>query len=377
MKEILKYVILILPLVINGQLKPLHSIDLNSFPSYPESNIDRRDIVVYFQELDYEYWSVYVDSNKLFQYGFKTQFPSNRLVRNSYFNDSQQLVFREKVQVFDEDDWKADIAQIRSLNYDAFRKIESPRKYSFNFYDEIIEGDVVEEYMGGGLFYEIPSNSYLLKIKSPITNKKGKIKGYKYYTAEVWGAREDANKSKYSREQLQDLIKTDFESGDLRNANLLYDLKKYILMFIEELTIPKYQRRKSLQWVVGSKGELSKSFDLNLPKSDSDVLKSILADDRIIIEYAELEGDQIALSVGNIFEGDDFRIIVDPLKFSSASPEKRAYIMWHECYHSLGLKHGECGKLMFPYADEDYDWIQWGYDTATTYYCFLEKRNNQ
>lgn len=56
---------------------------------------------------------------------------------------------------------------------------------------------------------------------------------------------------------------------------------------------------------------------------------------------------------------DDFNIFlkVDPGKWSRASIVKRWYILYHELGHDvLNFEHGEGGKMMFNFTEEDYSW---------------------
>ena len=45
------------------------------------------------------------------------------------------------------------------------------------------------------------------------------------------------------------------------------------------------------------------------------------------------------------------------LEWSKASNPKRWYILYHELGHDvLNLKHGQGGKMMFNFTEEDYTW---------------------
>ena len=93
------------------------------------------------------------------------------------------------------------------------------------------------------------------------------------------------------------------------------------------------------------------------------------------IEYKDLEGDAIAMAVGNVFDNGIMHVVIDSRKFKEVSPSKRAFIMWHELFHTVGLEHGECGPLMFPYTNEDYTWEDWEAANGEAMKCFISKRN--
>jgi hypothetical protein len=72
--------------------------------------------------------------------------------------------------------------------------------------------------------------------------------------------------------------------------------------------------------------------------------------------FVPLEGDDLALSYGL---NDDKNIIlkVDPEKWAKASSPKRWYTLYHELGHDvLNFEHGQGGKMMFNFANRDYNW---------------------
>ena len=55
--------------------------------------------------------------------------------------------------------------------------------------------------------------------------------------------------------------------------------------------------------------------------------------------------------------------MVDPEKWSSASIQKKWYVMYHELGHDvLNLNHGQAGKMMFTFADKQYTWNEFVVD---------------
>ena len=107
----------------------------------------------------------------------------------------------------------------------------------------------------------------------------------------------------------------------------------------------------------------------------SDIVMLYVVSKEMKIEYRDLEGSAIAMAVGNVFDNGIMHVVIDPIKFKKASPSKRAFIMWHELFHTVGLDHGECGPLMFPYTNEDYTWEEWEAANGEAMKCFISKRN--
>ena len=95
--------------------------------------------------------------------------------------------------------------------------------------------------------------------------------------------------------------------------------------------------------------------------NDKEIVKSSFIKDtkdmfnmRVIFET--LDGNALALSYG--FNDDKNIIIkVDPEKWAKASSAKRWYTLYHELGHDvLNFEHGQGGKMMFNFADRDYNW---------------------
>ena len=112
------------------------------------------------------------------------------------------------------------------------------------------------------------------------------------------------------------------ENQDMRNINQ-YDLEAMVKFFI---------------------------LDCKKNKIGTPELKTLNA------TFETLEGSNIALSYGF---GDDnlIKIKVDPEKWAKSSTEKRWYVLYHELGHDiLNLEHGQGGKMMFNFADKEYNW---------------------
>ena len=77
---------------------------------------------------------------------------------------------------------------------------------------------------------------------------------------------------------------------------------------------------------------------------------------KIKATFVPLENDALALAYGF---NDDKNIVlkVDPEKWAKASSAKRWYTLYHELGHDvLNFEHGQGGKMMFNFADRDYNW---------------------
>ena len=82
----------------------------------------------------------------------------------------------------------------------------------------------------------------------------------------------------------------------------------------------------------------------------------LLKDYKITSTFETLDKGKVALSYG-IFNDKEIIIKVSPQEWSKASNPKRWYILYHELGHDvLNLKHGQGGKMMFNFTEEDYTW---------------------
>lgn len=199
---------------------------------------------------------------------------------------------------------------------------------------------------------------------------------------------------------------------DLRDEEMIYNIKNYMTAFrlhitspeifignvyINDLTSdPKNAVKNSNKWKLNAidKHLLEKfstnhkfNCEFNLErtakyghpndksKENQIVCPSDFSSYEMKVEYRDLEDNIIAVAVGNVFDNGIMHVIIDPIKFKEASPAKRAFIMWHELFHTVGLDHGECGPLMFPYTDKDYTWEDWEASNGEAMKCFISKRN--
>ena len=91
------------------------------------------------------------------------------------------------------------------------------------------------------------------------------------------------------------------------------------------------------------------------------------SDYKITSTFETLDKGIVALSYG-IFNDKEIIIKVSPQEWSKASNPKRWYILYHELGHDvLNLKHGQGGKMMFNFTEEDYTWKNFFKDK---YYMF-------
>lgn len=168
-------------------------------------------------------------------------------------------------------------------------------------------------------------------------------------------------------------VSTTFGDNDLMDESMLYKIDDYVKSFLLDVSYPGIFNNKYI--FMGSANNGREIPDLN--QVDMDFLFSIFSGkaEKVKVEYKDLPENTIAVAVGNVFETGLFHIIIDPVKFREASAPKRAFIIWHEGYHCLGLDHGQCGKIMFPYADKDYTWSEWNEAREEAIECWTEKRN--
>jgi hypothetical protein len=199
---------------------------------------------------------------------------------------------------------------------------------------------------------------------------------------------------------------------DLRDEDMIYNIKNYMTAFLLHITSPemfignvylddivrdpKNAVKNSNKWKLNATDKhLLEKFSTNhkfncefnleqtakyghpndKSKENQIVCPSDFISYEMKVEYRDLEDNVIAVAIGNVFNNEIMHVVIDPIKFKEASPAKRAFIMWHELFHTVGLDHGECGPLMFPYTDKDYTWEDWEASNGEAMKCFISKRN--
>lgn len=90
-------------------------------------------------------------------------------------------------------------------------------------------------------------------------------------------------------------------------------------------------------------------------------------------KFASLDPGTLALSFG-MGNDSEINIVVDPKSWASASQPSKWYVMYHELGHDvLNLEHGDCGKMMFPFADKGYSWDEFWEDKESMFKNYLER----
>lgn len=145
-----------------------------------------------------------------------------------------------------------------------------------------------------------------------------------------------SNKYNDSYEKLRYKI----DDKDIREINV-YDLKKFINTFITDC----------------------KNNGIKIEKITD-----------IEAKFEPLDSNTIALAYEKNND-NKIKIIVDPLKWKNSNIEKKWYIIYHELGHDiLNLEHGDCGKMMFNFADRDYTWDEFFKDKEYMFNCYKEKK---
>ena len=127
------------------------------------------------------------------------------------------------------------------------------------------------------------------------------------------------------------------------------DLKLYIEEF-KEKNIGKYDINKIIS--------LSNSLDKMQVKST----------------FESMENSKLAVSYGM---NDDKNILikVNPVTWSTASNQKKWYIIYHELGHDiLNLNHGEGDKMMFNFIDKKYTWGDFFEDRHKMFEIYSKKK---
>ena len=214
------------------------------------------------------------------------------------------------------------------------------------------------------IWWDQPTYFQLSKFRKPKYNKRGKIVG----------AENGVLILRYPAPRVLESymkVDTDYSKFDLKNDDMKYNLKNYVIAFLFDIC---YADQLLLRHFYYDEEEFKK-HNFNLNQEDKDFLISFISEREINIEYENLEEGTLAYAVGNVFENNAINIVVDPIKMNDASPSKRAYIMYHELFHTLDIQHGECGLMMFPYVEKEYTWRDWEIGKLEAIECFVKKRN--
>ena len=207
-----------------------------------------------------------------------------------------------------------------------------------------------------------------------------------------------SSSSSTSKSQVK-FYSTDYGIFDLKDEDMKYYLKNYITAFLYDIGTPDIYmllHYAAETDVLAIRDYFNNTMHSKLNKKDLHYIKSFESGHKtfckmdfpndsncplevynleVNVDYKTLDGEMLAYAVGNIFENREIRIVVDPGKMAKASPSKRAYIMYHELFHTLGIQHGECGLMMFPYVEKEYTWDDFTHGKIQAHECFVRMRN--
>jgi hypothetical protein len=146
-------------------------------------------------------------------------------------------------------------------------------------------------------------------------------------------------------------------SLDTINKSREYDLQFMINLFLNDLFNNNSER-----------GEKNTSINM-LQKMQKDKTLNIQA------TFETLGENILALSYG-INNMKSIILKVDPENWQKASSVKRWYTLYHELGHDvLNFEHGQGGKMMFNFAENDYTWNQFNEDRNYMFNTYLN--NNE
>tara|TARA_B110000977_G_scaffold136419_1_gene173313 strand:+ start:899 stop:1990 length:1092 start_codon:yes stop_codon:yes gene_type:complete len=191
-------------------------------------------------------------------------------------------------------------------------------------------------------------------VSTIVTYKDGKLDGlYEMYSKNG----QLKHKSNYKDGKLDGLYESYWENGRL-SAKILYEngvLTTNLFFTIGEIDI------RDVNFY-----DLEPMIKLFLKDCEENNIK-LSSDYKITSTFETLDKGKVALSYG-IFNDKEIIIKVSPQEWSKASNSKRWYILYHELGHDvLNLKHGQGGKMMFNFTEEDYTWDDFFKDK---YYMF-------
>ena len=146
--------------------------------------------------------------------------------------------------------------------------------------------------------------------------------------------------------------------GESFNKSNEFDLEFMVNLFLDDIINNNLER--------GEPSLLIKNLRLQR-KSQTNGIK-------INATFKPLEDGVLALSYGS---KDNKNIIlkVDPEGWSKASSAKKWYTLYHELGHDVfNFEHGQGGKMMFNYSDEEYTWDNFNEDRNYMFDVFLKKQ---
>lgn len=146
--------------------------------------------------------------------------------------------------------------------------------------------------------------------------------------------------------------------GNSYNKSNEYDLEFMVNLFLDDIINNNLER--------GEPSLLIKNLRLNR--------KSAINGIRISATFTPLDGNALALSYG-MNDNKNIILKVDPEGWSKASSAKKWYTLYHELGHDvLNFEHGQGGKMMFNYSEEDYTWEDFNDDRNYMFDVYLKKQ---
>jgi hypothetical protein len=149
-----------------------------------------------------------------------------------------------------------------------------------------------------------------------------------------------------------------YEMGDSYNKSNEFDLEFMVNLFLDDLINNNLER--------GEPSLLIKNIRLHR--------KSPINRIKIDATFTTLEKGVLAQSYG--FKDDKNIILkVDPQGWAKASSAKKWYTLYHELGHDvLNFEHGQGGKMMFNYSEQEYNWEDFNDDRNYMFDVFLKKQ---
>ena len=138
-----------------------------------------------------------------------------------------------------------------------------------------------------------------------------------------------------------------------------YDLELMVNVFLDDL--------------INNNAQMGYPVDLITSFGDIGASKDSSKRPKIKAIFEPLEGNTLALAYG-MNDDDNIILKIDPENWAKASTVKRWYTLYHELGHDvLNFEHGQGGKMMFNFADRDYNWETFEKDRN---YMFKKYLNN-
>jgi hypothetical protein len=369
---------------------PFFTFSQDEQPYFNEWSIS--DVVKKYQEVKNEYLSrnpaetwfqdILESSSEVFSY--QTNFVYNNNTRNTYyFNQSGEVTGYDQIFWCKKNEMNNILNEKKTelIQYDSNPEI-SENNVPFK------NGTLLKPLNFNISFKDVPSYMTVSKYLHPIYNKRN-TKIINYYYSVIVSLRPKKSANGYD----QDYTNTDYHLFNLKDDDMKYNLKNYVQAFLLDIGTPDIYLLRDYNYDLF---EYFDNHDYKLNNKDKHFINSFndghknmckidfpddslcpkdIQDLKIILDYQTLDDNRIAYAVGTIFKNKEIRIVVDPKKISDASPSKRAYIMYHELFHSFGLIHGECGPMMFPYVEKEYTWRDFSKGKLEAFECFVKMRN--